>query len=182
VSGFAIETERLILREWRPEDTEPFHRHLNTPAVMRWLGGIKSREYYDSIVLDRFIPWQKERGFTLWAVERRADKALLGFCGLKISSEPGSKVNGAIEAAWRLREDVWGQGFAKEAARAAFDFAFDSLAAERVVALTVDGNKPSWGLMERLGMRRRPDLDFEGADWADGVVIVYEMPAEEWRR
>lgn len=176
-----IETQRLLLRDWRENDLEPFHRHLNTSAVMRWLGGTMSREDHDWIVIERFMAWQKERGFTLWAVERKADGALLGFCGIKISDEPGSRVNGAHEIAWRLREDSWGQGYAKEAAYAALGFAFRTLQSERVVALTVPGNRRSWGLMERLGMRRREDLDFEGAPWAKGQAIVYELRREDWR-
>ena len=176
-----IETERLVLRNWRPADAEPFERHTNTPAVMRWLGGVKTPEYYRSLVTDRFIPWQQERGYTFWAVERKQDGALLGFCGLKISNEPGSQMNGETEIAWRLREDAWGQGYAKEAATAALAYAFETLRAERVVALTVEGNRASWGLMEGLGMRRRPDLDFVGAPWAEGSVIVYESRREDRR-
>ena len=37
---FRLETVRLVLRDWRDEDWEPFYRHTNTPAVMRWLGGL----------------------------------------------------------------------------------------------------------------------------------------------
>ena len=81
---------------------------------------------------------------------------------------------------WRLREDAWGQGFAKEAAKASLDFAFDRVGAERVVALTVAGNAPSWGLMERLGMARRPDLDYHGPEWAESIVIVYVIGRDEW--
>ena len=54
----------------------------------------------------------------------------------------------------------WGQGIAKEAAVASLDLAFDRFAAPHVVALTVEANCSSQGLMERLGMQRRPDLDF----------------------
>jgi RimJ/RimL family protein N-acetyltransferase len=83
---------------------------------------------------------------------------------------------------WRLREDAWGKGYAKEAATASLDFAFERLGAERVVSLTVIGNEPSWGLMERLGMTRRPDLDYEGPSWADTPVIVYVMEKDEWAK
>jgi RimJ/RimL family protein N-acetyltransferase len=176
-----IESERLRLRNWRIEDTEPFIRHLNTPAVMRWLGGVRTPEQQEVVVRERFIHWQETRGFTFWVVERKEDGELLGFCGLKFADDPGSPVEGAHEIAWRLREDAWGEGYAKEAAIASLDFAFDSLGAERVVALTVVGNEPSWGLMERLGMTRRPDLDYVGADWAEGAVIVYEITAGQWR-
>ena len=176
-----IETERLILRNWRPEDAEPFFRYLNKPAVMRWLGGVKTREFLDFIVHGRFIRWQEELGHTFWVMERKEDGAFLGFCGLKIADDPGSPVHGEVEIGWRLREDAWGKGYAKEAAIASLDFAFQSLKASRVIALTVAENKGSWGLMERLGMTRRADLDHEGPDWAPGIVIVYSMEAHEWR-
>lgn len=176
-----IETERLILRGWREEDVEPFIRHTNTPAVMRWLGGVQPDAYLRAAILDKFTRWQKERGFTFWAVERRADRELLGFCGLKLADDPGTAVEGLHEAGWRLREDAWGHGYAKEAATASLNFAFNEAGAEQVVSLTVIGNKPSWGLMERLGMTRRPDLDYVGAPWAETPVIVYMIGKGEWR-
>ena len=177
----AAETPRLRLRNWREEDAETFLLHTNTPAVMRWLGGVKTRDFVEWVVRERFMGWQEEHGFTFWVVERKEDGALLGFCGLKIADDEGSPVEGELEIGWRLREDAWGQGYAKEAATASLDLAFGRYGAERVVALTVAENKASWGLMERLGMTRRPDLDYRGPDWADGTVIVYLLRREEWR-
>jgi RimJ/RimL family protein N-acetyltransferase len=177
-----IETPRLSLRDWREEDIEPFIRNLNVEPVMRWLGGVRTPEQQSATVRERFIAWQEERGFTFWAVERKADGELLGFCGLKIGDDSGSPVEGELEIGWRLREDSWGQGYAKEAAMASLDFAFGPLAAPRVVALTVIGNEASWGLMERLGMTRRPDLDYEGPEWAQGPVIVYRIERQEWTK
>jgi len=176
-----IETERLRLRNWTMDDAAPFIRHTNTPAVMRWLGGVKRPDELESTIRDRLIVWQETRGHTFWAVERTSDAALLGFCGLKIADDPGSPVEGMLEIGWRLRQDAWGQGYAKEAATASLDFAFDALAAPQAVALTVAGNRASWGLMERLGMRRRPDLDYQGPAWAEGIVIVYSIGRDEWR-
>jgi RimJ/RimL family protein N-acetyltransferase len=175
-----IETRRLLLRNWREEDLEPFIRHTNTEPVMRWLGGVRPAEEHRDLFRTRVMRWQSERGFTFWLVERKSDCEILGFCGLKIASDAGSPVEGELEIGWRLREDAWGQGYAKEAATASLDFAFDRLAARHVVALTVAGNEASWGLMERLGMTRRPDLDYEGPDWAPGPVIVYRIERERW--
>jgi len=79
-----------------------------------------------------------------------------------------------------FHEDAWGRGYAKEAAVASLDHAFEKLGAERVVALTVEGNTRSWGLMERLGMTRRTDLDYEGPSWAEGILIVYMIQRNEW--
>lgn len=175
-----IETERLILRNWREADIEPFIRHTNTPAVMRWLGGPADYEEAGGRIRERTMRWQEERGFTFWAVERRADGELLGFCGIKLADDPGSPVEHMHEIGWRLREDVWGQGYAKEAAVASLDFAFGRLGAEQVVALTVEENAPSWGLMRRLGMTRRPELDYKAENWAGGTIIVYSISREEW--
>ena len=175
-----IETERLRLRNWRAGDDALLHEHCNTPAVMRWLGGVKPRGFMTQVA-ERLAGWQAQRGHTFWVVERKEDGAVLGFCGIKVADDPGSPVEGEYEAGWRLREDCWGKGYAKEAAAASLNFAFARLDAKRVVALTVDGNKPSWGLMERLGMTRRPDLDYVGAPWAEGMVIVYSIGREEWQ-
>lgn len=180
--ALAAETERLRLRNWREDDIDPFIRHTNTESVMRFLGGVKTRDFLEGVVRERFMRWQAERGFTFWVVERKEDGALLGFCGLKLGDGRDSKVMGEIEVGWRLREDAWGQGYAKEAAAASLDHAFAALGAPRVVAVTVDGNSPSWGLMLRLGMRRRADLDYVDPDWPDSMnpVIVYEMERGGW--
>jgi RimJ/RimL family protein N-acetyltransferase len=178
-----IETERLNLRDWREDDIEPFVRHTNTPAVMRWLGGVQPEAEARSKLIDRPMRWQSERGFTFWVVERKVDRELLGFCGIKLADAAVSPFPGVHEVGWRLREDAWGQGYAKEAAQASLAYAFEVLAAPRVVALTVIQNEASWGLMERLGMVRRADLDHEDPEWPPEIrtTIVYEMERGAWQ-
>jgi RimJ/RimL family protein N-acetyltransferase len=177
-----IETERLILRDWSEGDIGPFMDHTNTPAVMRWLGGVRS-EAEQQQAIARIMRWQEERGFTFWAVERKADGALLGFCGLKLADTPGSPIEGMHEIGWRLREDAWGQGYAREAAIASLDFAFDTVGAERVVAITFAPNEASWGLMERLGMTRRPELDYDDIRFpALNPTIIYDIRPGELKR
>ena len=129
------------------------------------------------------VLWQRERGFTFWPAERRADGALLGFCGIKIADQAGSPIEGVHEVGWRLREDVWGQGLAREAAIASIDHAFAALGADRVVAITFPGNAPSWGLMERLGMTRRPECDYDDPRFPGlNPTIVYDIRPGELRR
>jgi RimJ/RimL family protein N-acetyltransferase len=179
-----IETARLTLRNWTEADVAPFLAHTNTPAVMRWLGGVTPEPEGSERLRQRIIPWQEQRGFTFWVVERKADGELLGFCGIKISDTAGAPVEGMYEVGWRLREDAWGQGYAKEAAIAALDFAFDRLGAERVVALTCIQNEPSWGLMERIGMTRRPELDHHDGRFPDELnpTIAYDIRPGELKR
>jgi len=177
-----IETERLVLRDWREDDAEPMIRYTNTPAVMRWLGGVQTEEVARQTIEGRIMRWQRERGFTFWVVERKEDRALLGFCGLKLADTEGSPIEGEYEVGWRLREDAWGQGYAKEAAIASLDHAFGPLGAEQVVAVTYKENGPSWGLMERLGMKRRVELDFDDPRFPElNPTIVYIIAREEWR-
>ncbi len=181
-AGFRVETERVILRDWREEDWPEFFRVTNTPAVMRWLGGELDA---DGVAKQRARVEASEvaNGFCFWAVERKSDRALLGFCGLKRADAPGSSITGEVEVGWRLREDAWGQGYAKEAAAAALDAAFDRFAAEEVVALTVAGNAASWGLMERLGMRRREELDYDDPRYDPPWrrAIVYSIGRDIWK-
>jgi len=182
VSGAVVlQTERLELREWGEGDDEAFAEHLNTPKVMRWLGGLLSAEAVAEAA-GRYRRWQAERGYTFWIMRRRADGAWLGFCGLKIADSLGSSVAGELEIGWRLREDAWGRGFAGEAAAACLGHAFEALGAARVVSVTVAGNRASWTLMERLGMRRRPELDYTDPRYAGELTpaIVHQITRAEW--
>lgn len=153
------ETERLILRNWLPEDRAEYLATCNTETVTRHLDGPATEDDIDA-ALARIAKSQADRGFSFWAIERKSDGALLGYCGLRICDDLERPVHGDVEIGWRLREDAWGQGYAREAARAAIDWGWANLDAPRIVSFTVQANRPSWRLMERLGMIRRPDLDF----------------------
>ena len=156
-----IETSRLTLRPWRQADLPEFVRVTNTPEVMEYLGGVQDPEAFHGACLRRQAS-QEESGFCFWIVERLSDGALLGFCGLRVASR--GPIAGELEIGWRLRLDAWGQGYAFEAATASLAWAWCNLSCPRVVAYTAQGNIRSRRLMERLGMRRMPELDFEHPD------------------
>jgi len=169
-----IETPRLLLRLWRDEDREPFYAMSQSPAVMAHLGGPASDEEADAGIA-RVRACYERYGHCFWAVERKADGTFLGFCGLKVAIDPGTPIEGEVEAGWRFREDVWGQGYAREAATASFEWGWANLDASRIVAITVPANTKSWGLMERLGMRRRPELDFGHPNFAPDHPLHWHM-------
>lgn len=184
VAEIAAETERLRLRTWDEKDRLSFYEVMNTPIVMRWLGGEQTVEEW-SAGYERLRGYQRDFGFTFWIVERKADDEILGFCGLKRANAPGADaIAGEIEIGWRLREDAWGQGYAKEAAIASLDLAFERFDAPRVVAVTAARNGPSQGLMIRLGMTRREDLDFVDQRFPpDNPVnpqVVFVLEASDW--
>ena len=186
MADFALVTDRLVLRSWRAEDWPTFFRLTNTPAVMRWLAGVFDAEGL-AAQRARIEAWDEGYGFTFWAVERKDDGGhlageLLGFCGLKRADAVGCPAIGEFEIGWRLREDAWGRGYAREAADASLKAGFDRFGAEQIIALTITENTGSWGLMERLGMVRRPELDFVEGRYPPPFcdVIVYQITREEW--
>ena len=139
-----IETPRLRLRDWREEDIEPFIRHLNVEPVMRWLGGVRTREQQEASVRERFMAWQETLGFTFWAVERKADGELLGFADQdRRRRKAPSKAN--MRSAGGFREDAGGQGYAKEAARASLEFAFRIGSGSSAWCTHRRRHAPSWG-------------------------------------
>jgi RimJ/RimL family protein N-acetyltransferase len=181
-----LETERIILRDWRDEDWPEFFRLTNTPSVMRWLGGVMD-EPAQAAQRARVAKCAADYGHCFWAVEHKMDGGrlsgeLLGFCGLKRADAPGCPVAGQFEVGWRLREDAWGKGYAREAATASLDTGFRRFGAEEIFALTVIQNSASWGLMERLGMRRRAELDFPDERYEPEIrdTIVYSIARGEW--
>ncbi|WP_338242069.1 GNAT family N-acetyltransferase [Aurantiacibacter hainanensis] len=186
MAEFRHETDRLVLRDWREADWPRFWELTNTPAVMRWLGD-PADEAAKADARHRLEGYRENFGHTFWVVERKADDGhlsgeLLGFCGLKRSNVEGAPVFDMPEIGWRMREDAWGRGYAKEAASASLDLGFGRFAYAEIVALTVQGNAASWGLMQRLGMVRRKDLDFQDARWPAELnpTIVYSITAQQW--
>lgn len=154
-----IETARLILRGWRDSDRVPFHDMGQDERVMATLGPLLWRDETDALI-DRVQRILDANGFTFWAVERRADGAFLGFCGLKPGAEE-TPIHGEIEIGWRLAHAYWGQGYAREAAQASLDWGWANLDVASIAAITSVDNVRSRGLMERLGMIRAPEDDFD---------------------
>jgi len=143
-----LETERLILRGWRPDDFEALAAIHGDPDVMTFLGGVQSRSDAWRSLAGLMGHWAM-RGYGKWAVERKSDGAMMGRVGL-INPEgwPG------LEVGWTLARSRWGQGLATEAGRAAVDWAFAELGTDRVISLIAPDNHRSRRVAERLGASR----------------------------
>jgi ribosomal-protein-alanine N-acetyltransferase len=118
-----------------------------------------TREESDELV-DRIEAGFESRGFGLWAVDVREGGEFIGFIGLAVPSFEAHFMP-AVEVGWRLACPAWGYGYATEGARAALEFGIGEAGLEEIVSLTTPGNRRSWAVMERLGMRRDPADDFE---------------------
>ena len=155
----SIRTERLRLRSWRLSDVPSYAEGCNTPAVMRWLGGVQSLAAVAREVR-YFIKAEERDGFTFWALELARSKTLLGFCGLLVIRERHCPMRGQIEIGWRIREPAWRQGFAFEAASAVLEHGFNRLSIAGIVSRAAIGNVASRQLMNKLGMKRQRDFDY----------------------
>lgn len=145
-----LPTERLLLREWRDADLEPFAAMNADPAVAEFLSAPLGRAESDALV-GRIVDHWRSNGYALWAVERTADRAFLGFCGLSL---PAWAPEPTPEIGWRLAHHAWGHGYATEAAGEVVRFAFEDLGFEALVSYTTVSNVRSRRVMEKLGMER----------------------------
>jgi RimJ/RimL family protein N-acetyltransferase len=177
-----LRTGRLLLRQWRDTDLEPFAALNADPAVMELLAGCLSRA--DSDALARQAREKLEQhGFGLWAVEPLSGGPLLGAVGLALRTFP-APFTPCVELLWRLRRESWGQGYASEAARKCLRFAFEDLGLREVVAITVPANRRSIAVMTRIGMQRDLAGDFDHPRFAPGHPlcrhVLYRAAWKSW--
>ena len=177
-----LETPRLVLRRWRPEDAGPFAAMNADPVVMEHIGEPLTREQSDGF-LGRIERQFDEVGYGLWAVEVKQSGLLAGFTGLAVQGH-AAPTTSSVEVGWRLAPAAWGHGYATEAATAAVERAFGTLGLEELVSITTRSNARSMAVMRRLGMRRAPELDFERERLPPGhplrPTVVHRIDRETW--
>ena len=176
-------TARLRLRRWRAADRGPFAEMNADPEVMRYFPSPLDRTASDALV-DRIETRFEEQGYGLWALERLADRAFLGFAGLN-PMPPGTPGAGALEVGWRLARAGWGHGYATEAAAAALEVWFAALGGTRVWSITTVGNLRSQAVMGRLGLTeharyRQPGLPLDH-ELSAAVAYLREREPEPTR-
>jgi RimJ/RimL family protein N-acetyltransferase len=156
-----IATSRLLLRQWRPSDREPFAALNADSRVMEHFPHLQTREESDASV-DRFEKAWRRHGFGPFAVEVPGVASFIGFVGLAVPSwtPPFSHVaEPAVEIGWRLAAEHWGHGYAVEAATAAKALAFNEFGLPELLSWTVPVNVRSRRVMERIGMTYEHDFE-----------------------
>lgn len=176
-----IRTERLLLRRWVAADRAPFAALNADPEVAEHLPGVISRTESDAFA-DRIEAHFDSHGYGLWAVEVPGITPFAGFVGLS-TPRFEARFTPCVEVGWRLARGCWGQGYATEAAREALDFAFRQLGLEEIVSFTVPENVRSRAVMERIGMTRDPDGDFDHPRLPEGHRlkrhVLYRLRRDE---
>lgn len=122
------------------------------PEVTRFIGGPFSRVDVEARLV-RELETAASRGIQYWPIFTRADGEFVGCCGLR----PYQSDAAVYELGVHLRRIAWGRGYAAEAARAAIEFAFNNLKAERLFAGHHPENDASRQLLAKLGFRYERD-------------------------
>jgi RimJ/RimL family protein N-acetyltransferase len=169
----ALRTPRLLLREWRDEDVEPCAAMSADAETMELLLGPYDRAKSDEWV-DRARRHWARHGFGKFVVELPGEQPFIGVIGIDYMRE-GMPFAPGFEMSWRLARPYWGRGFAYEATRAAIEDGLYRLGFDEIVAVTTPANPRSWRLMERLGMVRDLDGDFDHPHVPVGHPLLRHM-------
>ena len=171
-----LQTERLILREYKPEDFDSFASFMADPDVVRYLHGTPMARPDAWRLLATGIGHWALRGYGTWAVERKADGAFIGRVGM-INPEgwPG------LEVGWTLGKPYWGQGYATEAARASLRYAFLTQPVDRIISCIDPGNKASQAVALKLGESKGPpqDIVIGGKTF---TADIWSITRAQWQR
>lgn len=155
-----IETSRLLLRDWRESDIEPFARMNADLNVMEYL--LKPLSAQESYAYCRRIVAEFDmRGYGLYALERREDGRFLGYTGFH-GFDMATDFSPGTEIGWRLAHEFWGQGYAPEAAAACLEYASSCLQLNEVFSFTYIGNNRSERVMQKIGMEKLGSFQHPG--------------------
>jgi RimJ/RimL family protein N-acetyltransferase len=146
--GLILETERLQLRQLKPSDVDALELVLGDPVAMKFYPAPYTREEVTEWI-GRNIARYETEGFGLWAMVLKSSGELIGDCGCVTQEVEGRK---EIEIAYHVRRDLWGNGYATEAARACMDYAFSRLGTRRVISIIKPDNLSSRRVAEKNGL------------------------------
>ena len=144
-----VETERLVLRQFQQSDFETYARMLADPELVRYLlpGGPAARGDAWRHMAMLAGHWEL-KGFGHWAVEVKETGRFIGRAGLWFPEGWPE-----YEVGWTIDRDVWGNGYATEAARPALHHARETLGLPHVISLILPENARSIRVSEKLGGR-----------------------------
>ena len=176
VGAFAadeLETGRLRLRLFTPDDLDRMCELTRDPEVMRYIGHGHLFTREETLKnLTMIIGAFRRRGYGRWALERRDTGMLIGYCGLS-SGNP----HVGIEVAYMLAREEWGKGFALEAGHAAIRYGFEALGVNSIAGITIQGNSRSCRVLVRLGMKF-----VRHARYYNFPCLQYAIARADWRR
>lgn len=166
-----LETKRLVLRTFTPDDAKMFYDLCKDPEVVKYVGEqpLKSEEQALKIMTEKILQNQYEQfGYGRWAVHIKKNGMFIGWCGLKNDQ-------GDIDLGYRLKKKFWNKGFATEASKGVLDYGFNTLGLDKIHAKAMKENEASIEVMKKIGMYFDKNVSFDGVPG-----IRYEITKDEW--
>lgn len=175
---FYIETERLILREFRPNDLEDFYEMDSKPEVHIYLGNKPATSIDQSKEMIANIRQQyTDNGIGRWAVIEKESGDFIGWSGLKFIKEYENNHINFYDVGYRLHPKYWGKGYATESTKAALVYGFNELKLSDIYGIANIDNKASRNALEKCGLKFIEKFDFPmwnvQCDWL-------KITKEEW--
>jgi RimJ/RimL family protein N-acetyltransferase len=160
-----IRTERLVLRDFVPDDSDAYFAVQNDPRWLRYYEWTERSRADASELFERFIGWQREDPRIKFQLAVTLDGRVIGSCGARMD-EPGAD---EAELGYEIHPDLWRNGYATEAGRAMVRFAFDELGVSRMRSWCIAENVGSAAVLRKVGFHqteRRKDAEFfKGRHW-----------------
>ena len=145
-----LETQRLIIREFKPEDLSQLAPILANPKVMKFSSKSIFSVEQTLMKINFFINSYQKHGFGKWAMIHKQSNQMIGFCGLAL--EKIDNVN-EPEIGYLLDSEFWGKGFATEAASAVITQGFEKFKLPYILGIVEPANTASVRVLEKLGMK-----------------------------
>jgi RimJ/RimL family protein N-acetyltransferase len=167
-----IETSRLYLRQFSMADLSDLSTIRSDPEVMRFIGTGQPHSM-DQVreALGHVLSGWKQHSFGRWAVVNKADKKLMGWCGLAFLDNTEE-----IEIGYGIAKEYWGRGFTTEAAAASIRYGFEEMKLNRIVAVAMPENIASLRVMEKIGMK------FEKTGhWYEAELVYYVIERDGYK-
>lgn len=148
-----METERLVIREFREDDIQSLHPIFSDPKTMKY--------YPSPFTLDQTVNWimknqirYKEDGVGLWALVIKNSQTVIGDCGLVKQTVDGKR---EVELGYHLNRNYWSKGYATEAAEACIEFGFNQLHLGKIISIIDPKNVPSIKVANNVGFTKEKE-------------------------
>jgi RimJ/RimL family protein N-acetyltransferase len=158
--GVVLETSRLRLREFVPQDADGLAAVLGDPVAMQYYPAPFNRKEVEEWIERNRDRYQRE-GYGLWAMLLKDSGELIGDCGCFLRDIEGRD---DIEIGYHVRRDLWGNGYATEAAQACVQYAFTQIGVDRVISLIRPENVQSVRVAEKNGLSCEKIIFWRGYD------------------
>ena len=166
-----LETERLSIRRFTPEDLDALIEMRSDPEVNIYLGGARMQNP-EALAkrLKFYIDCYDKYGFGMSAMIWKETGEMFGWSGLQPLGETPN-----IEVGYGMIKKFWGRGIGFECAEAWLDYGFRQAGLERICAVAYPENTGSRRIMEKCGMKYKKTETHYGAD-----CVFYAVSSDEY--